>query len=73
MANTLQNKYKEYTKRKRSAFRGLVKRAYTIVLNSYGAAQPPDSSSDEDVEDVDDVDEEVNVFNSIKYSVSFFP
>lgn len=59
MANSLQTKYKEYSKRKRSAFRGLVKRAYTIVLNSYGAPQNADSSSEEDVEDVDDVDEEV--------------
>lgn len=64
MADFLQTKFKEYSKRKRSAFRGLVKRAYTIVLNSYGADPNPDTSSDEDVEDVDDVDEEVCTFLS---------
>lgn len=65
MADFLQNKYKEYSKRKRSAFRGMVKRAYTIVLSSYGT-EPNPSSSDEDVEDVcDDVDEEVSFVLSI--------
>lgn len=61
MADYLQNRYKEYTKRKRSAFRGLVKRAYNIVLTSYGqfSAQNESSSDLSEVEDVDDGDEDV--------------
>lgn len=60
MADFLQNKFKEYSKRKRSAFRGLVKRAYTVVLRSYGTDANQSSSDLSEVEDVcDDVEEEV--------------
>lgn len=60
MADFLQNKYKEYSKRKRSAFRGLVKRAYTVVLRSYASDANQSSSDLSEVEDVvDSVEDEV--------------
>ncbi|GLV45591.1 smallminded [Carabus blaptoides fortunei] len=61
MADYLQNKYKDYSKRKRTAFRGLCKRAYSMVVRSYGAPVAH-SSSESDIEDVcDDMDDEKNI------------
>lgn len=45
MADELQKKYREYAKRKRSAFRASVKKAYSIVLQSYGL-EDKESSDD---------------------------
>lgn len=53
MADELQKKYREYAKRKRSAFRASVKKAYSIVLQSYGL-EDKDSSDDEMVSDESD-------------------
>lgn len=46
MADDLQQKYKEYAKRKRSAFRASVSKAYSIVVRNYGLENPA-SSEDE--------------------------
>lgn len=51
MADELQKTYKEYSKRKRSAFRGSVKKAYSIVMHSYGHNEPQNSSSEDLSED----------------------
>ncbi|KAL3283817.1 hypothetical protein HHI36_017988 [Cryptolaemus montrouzieri] len=48
MADELQNTYREYSKRKRSAFRASVKKAYSIVLRSYGIGDDQNGSSSED-------------------------
>lgn len=53
MADELQKKYREYAKRKRSAFRASVKKAYSIVLQSYGL-EDKDSSDDELLSDDSD-------------------
>ncbi|XP_060534583.1 nuclear valosin-containing protein-like [Cylas formicarius] len=57
MADDLQRRYKEYARRKRSVFRASVKKAYSIVLQSYGLEDR--ESSDEDVlsEDSDEDNE----------------
>ncbi|KAF7270628.1 hypothetical protein GWI33_016424 [Rhynchophorus ferrugineus] len=52
MADELQKKYREYGKRKRSAFRASVKKAYSIVLQSYGLEDK--ESSDEIVSEESD-------------------
>lgn len=51
MAEELQRTYKEYSKRKRSAFRGAVKKAYSVVMHSYGHNDPQHSSSEDLSED----------------------
>ncbi|KAK9891499.1 hypothetical protein WA026_014735 [Henosepilachna vigintioctopunctata] len=51
MADELQNTYKEYSRRKRSAFRNSVKKAYSIVLRSYGIGDEHNGSSSEDLEE----------------------
>lgn len=48
MADELQRQYKEYAKRKRSAFRASVNKAYSIVLANYGW------NKDENVDDEDE-------------------
>uniref|UniRef100_A0AAR5PZY9 AAA+ ATPase domain-containing protein n=2 Tax=Dendroctonus ponderosae TaxID=77166 RepID=A0AAR5PZY9_DENPD len=55
MADELQKKYREYAKRKRSAFRASVKKAYSIVLQSYGL-EDKDSSDDELLSDDSDAE-----------------
>lgn len=52
MADELQKTYREYGKRKRSAFRASVKKAYSIVLRSYGV-DDKDSSDEELLSDSD--------------------
>lgn len=47
MADNLQRKYREYANRKRTAFRGAVKKAYAIVLRSYGISDQDPSSDDQ--------------------------
>ncbi|KRT82372.1 AAA protein, partial [Oryctes borbonicus] len=47
MAEEIQKTYKEYTKRKRSAFRAAIKKAYSVVMHSYGHNDLQHSSSDE--------------------------
>lgn len=51
MADDLQRQYKEYGKRKRSAFRSLVKKAYGIVMQTYGIPGVNVSSSEDVSED----------------------
>lgn len=51
MADELQRTYKEYSKRKRSAFRGSVKKAYSMIMHNYGHNDPQHSSSDDLSED----------------------
>lgn len=46
MADELQRKYKEYAKRKRSAFRASVNKAYSIVLANYGWDNDDSQSSE---------------------------
>lgn len=57
MADDLQKKYREYANRKRNAFRGAVKKAYHVVLQSYGVSDQNGSSS-EDLSDESVIDEE---------------
>lgn len=45
MADDLQKQYREYAKRKRSAFRASVSKAYSIVLAKYGWNHDDDSRS----------------------------
>lgn len=53
MADELQSKYSEYARRKRSAFRGAVKRAYNIVMQSYASQSSEEEEiSEESGEDV---------------------
>lgn len=56
MADELQRAYPDYERRKKSAFRALVKRAYNIILKSYSIV-PAASSSDEDISDESPDDE----------------
>lgn len=51
MADELQRTYREYGKRKRSAFRASVKKAYGIVLKSYGLEDAASSEEEEEVSD----------------------
>ncbi|CAG9770982.1 unnamed protein product [Ceutorhynchus assimilis] len=55
MSDQLQKKYREYAKRKRSAFRASVKKAYSIVLQSYGMQEKDSSEEDISSNDSDDV------------------
>lgn len=52
MADDLQQKYKEYAKRKKSAFRASVSKAYSIVVRNYGLEDP--ESSEDDTEFIND-------------------
>ncbi|KAK9880820.1 hypothetical protein WA026_013147 [Henosepilachna vigintioctopunctata] len=47
MADELQKTYKEYSRRKRSAFRNSVKKAYCVVLESYGVGDEHNGSASE--------------------------
>lgn len=47
MADELQRTYREYGKRKRSAFRQSVRKAYSIVLQSYDLGGGEQNSSSE--------------------------
>lgn len=62
MADELQKTYREYGKRKRSAFRASVKKAYSIVLRSYGVDDK--DSSDEELLSDSDADSEEDKFVS---------
>lgn len=53
MADELQRQYKEYAKRKRSAFRASVNKAYSIVLANYGWNNDDDDSQSSEGETVD--------------------
>ncbi|XP_050299464.1 nuclear valosin-containing protein-like [Anthonomus grandis grandis] len=55
MADELQKQYRDYAKRKRSAFRASVKKAYSIVLQNYGL-EDKESSDEELVSDESDGD-----------------
>lgn len=57
MADELQRTYREYGKRKRSAFRGAVKKAYSIVMKNYSVPINQQTSSEEDLseESTDDL------------------
>lgn len=46
MADDLQRQYKDYGKRKRSAFRSAVKKAYSVVMQTYGITDTNHSSSE---------------------------
>lgn len=58
MADCLQSQYQEYARRKKSAFRGMVKQAYSDVVSSYGTGVALRTSSDSEI-DCDDEDDEV--------------
>ncbi|KAJ3660400.1 hypothetical protein Zmor_004850 [Zophobas morio] len=64
MADDLQRTYREYARLKRNAFRASVKKAYSIVLQSYGLEDQDNSSSDDDDDSEDSATEEGNNFNS---------
>ncbi|KAJ8938352.1 hypothetical protein NQ318_000144 [Aromia moschata] len=49
LADRLQNKYSEYSKRKRSAFRASVNKAYSIVLQHHGVDTAQEYYEDEAV------------------------
>lgn len=88
MADQLQRTYREYGKRKRSAFRQSVKKAYSIVLQSYNVGEGQGSSSDVESEESIGVEEsfvssrvggllrfataEVRVLPKSSSSISFF-
>ncbi|KAL1518050.1 hypothetical protein ABEB36_001733 [Hypothenemus hampei] len=57
MADDLQKEYREYSRRKKSAFRASVKKAYFIVLQSYGL-DDKDSSDEALVRDDSDQESE---------------
>lgn len=48
MARMLQERYREYSRRKSAPFRQLVEQAYRTVLHSYGLDSNPSSDADED-------------------------
>lgn len=59
MADDLQKKYKEYGRRKRNAFRGSVKKAYAIVMQSHGLSpNMQQNSSSEDVSEDSNEDDD---------------
>jgi hypothetical protein len=53
MSDDLQRSYREYGRLKRNAFRASVKKAYSIVLQSYGLEEQ-DNTTSEDEEDTDE-------------------
>lgn len=57
MADDLQRTYREYTRRKRSAFRQSVKKAYSVVLQSYNLGGQQSSSDAESDGSVGEVEE----------------
>lgn len=67
MADELQRMYREYAKRKRSAFRQSVKKAYSIVLQSYNLGGQQSSS---DVESEGSVGEVAESFVSSHFSTT---
>lgn len=48
MARMLQERYREYSRRKSAPFRQLVEQAYRTVLHSYGLDSNPSSDAEED-------------------------
>ncbi|XP_018335493.1 uncharacterized AAA domain-containing protein C16E9.10c isoform X2 [Agrilus planipennis] len=64
MADYLQRTYREYNKRKRSAFRSSVKKAYSVVLQSYGMRQQTFSSEGSSEEGSGPENENENVLNN---------
>ncbi|EEZ99985.1 Nuclear valosin-containing protein-like [Tribolium castaneum] len=63
MADDLQRSYREYARLKRNAFRAQVKKAYSIVLQSYGL-EDQDNSSSEDEDDSEDSAPEASTFHN---------
>lgn len=57
MADELQRTYREYAKRKRSAFRQSVRKAYAVVLQSYNLGGQQSSSEESDGGSVGEVEE----------------
>ncbi|ETN61647.1 peroxisome assembly factor-2 (peroxisomal-type atpase 1) [Anopheles darlingi] len=61
MARDLQQRYREYTRRKAVPFRLLVEQAYRTVLHSYGLDSNPSTDGEEEgLSDVEVMDESVN-------------
>lgn len=58
MADELQSQYREYAKRKRSAFRAAVKKAYSVVLNNYGNDDNGSTEDDDDDDEEEDLPED---------------
>lgn len=58
MADDLQRNYREYSRLKRNAFRTQVKKAYSVVLQSYGLEDQENSSSDDEDDSDDSAPEE---------------
>lgn len=67
MADDLQNQYKEYGKRKRTAFRSMVRKAYSVVMQTYGV-QGVNHSSSEDISEESGPEEQLvcSIFIFIK-------
>uniref|UniRef100_A0A182J895 AAA+ ATPase domain-containing protein n=1 Tax=Anopheles atroparvus TaxID=41427 RepID=A0A182J895_ANOAO len=60
MARELQQRYREYTRRKAGVFRAMVEQAYRTVLHSYGLdSNPSTDNEDEALSDVEVMDETV--------------
>lgn len=51
MSDDLQRQHREYAKRKKSAFRSMVKKAYAIVMQTYGITGINPTSSEDISED----------------------
>lgn len=65
MADDLQRRYKEYTRRKQNAFRSAVKKAYSIVLSSYGMTSQNTGSSEELSDDESGENEDVSFVSTL--------
>ncbi|XP_019877000.2 nuclear valosin-containing protein-like isoform X2 [Aethina tumida] len=65
MADELQSQYREYAKRKRSAFRAAVKKAYSVVLNNYGNDDNGSTEDDDDDDEEEDLPEDHRYNNTM--------
>lgn len=66
MARMLQERYREYSRRKSAPFRQLVEQAYRTVLHSYGLDSNPSSDADEDAgSDLEVMEERPDPMNSM--------
>ncbi|XP_049827449.1 nuclear valosin-containing protein-like isoform X1 [Schistocerca gregaria] len=75
MADALQKRYREYGKRKRSAFRGLVEKAFAHILRSYNISPSNQmmTSSEEEFDFGEDEEPDVNRVNERLLSLYMRP
>lgn len=59
MADALQRRYRDYRNKKRTAFRGMVRKAYDELTEIFSKKPPMRESSTYDDDDFEDVDVEV--------------